>query len=109
MAGKSKPLTVITDRQPEAWEKFILDCLKNTQTQMDDEESGGLRGMYFAAVMNDSRVLSGYETLEPLDIMTVAGCAILDAVDSYIEQNFDRFLDGDDDAEDADDGGELDC
>lgn len=87
----SKPLTIITDRQPEAWEKFILDCLKNTQTQIDDKDSGGLRGMYFAAIMNDSRVLSGYESLEPLDIMSVAGCAILDAVDLYIEQNADHY------------------
>lgn len=87
----SKPLTIITDRQPESWEKFILDCLKNTQTQIDDKDSGGLRGMYFAAIMNDSRVLSGYESLEPLDIMSVAGTAILDAVDLYIEQNADHY------------------
>ena len=106
----SKPLTIVTDRQPEAWEQFILDCIKNTQGQMNDEESGGLRGMYFAAIMNDSRVLSGYETLEPLDIGTVAACAMLDAVDLHIEQNFERYyakmVGGTDDMEDADDGTE---
>jgi hypothetical protein len=110
MAGKSKPLTVITDRQPEKWEQFILDCLTNTQAQVDDEESGGLRGMYFAAIMNDSRVLSGYETLVPMDIMSVAGSAILDAVDLYIEENIDHYhalAMGEED--DCDDGGELEC
>lgn len=87
----SKPLTIVTDRQPEAWEQFILDCIKNTQGQMNDEESGGLRGMYFAAIMNDSRVLSGYESLEPLDLGTVAANAMLDAVDLYMEENFERY------------------
>lgn len=107
MAGKSKPLTIVTDREPEKWEQFILDCITNTQGQIDDEESGGLRGMYFAAIMHDSRVLSGYETLEPLDLGTVAATAMLDAVDLYMEQNFERFyaqmMTGIDDDEDADD------
>lgn len=88
----SKPLTILTDRQPEKWEQFILDAIKNTHAAIDSAEPGTkLLGMYYAAPMSDGRVLSGYETLDPTDMCVVAASAIIDAVDLYMEQHFEEY------------------
>ena len=83
----SKPLTVITDRTPEKWERFLLDAIQHTQAATKEGCNGPL-GMYYSALYEDGRVLSGYEHLDPTELALVAGSAIMDAVDLYIEQNF---------------------
>ena len=91
--SKSKPLTIITDRQPSLWEQFLLDAIKHTQSALDDVEGATLNGMYYAAPMSDGRILAGYEKMEPTDLCVVAASAIMDAVDLYMEQNFESFYD----------------
>lgn len=88
----SKPLTILTDRQPEKWEQFILDAIKHTHAALDNAPNGSeLIGMYYAAPMSDGRILSGYETLDPTDLCVVAASAIMDAVDLHLEQNFEDY------------------
>ena len=103
----SKPLTIITDRKPEKWEAFLLSAIERTQAAVD-EGNTELTGMYYAAPMRDGRILAGYESLDPTDLCVVAASAMMDAIDLFLEQNFEDYYnrmqngelnpEGDDDA-----------
>lgn len=111
MAGKNKPVTIVADRPFETWEQFFVDSIEATQDAIDKTGSD-VKSQVVISKLENGNLVCGWEKAESNDLVDMAASLLFDAiemfVEEFIEKNYGTMLE-DDDAEDADDGGELDC
>ena len=111
MAGKNRPVTIVADRPFETWEQFFVDSIEATQDAIDKTGSD-VKSQVVISKLENGNLVCGWEKAESNDLVDMAASLLFDAiemfVEEFIEKNYGTMLE-DDDAEDADDGGELDC
>ena len=111
MAGKNRPVTIVADRPFETWEQFFVDSIEATQDAIDKTGSN-VQSQVVISKLENGNLVCGWEQTEANDLVDMAASLLFDAiemfVEEFIEKNYGAMLE-DDDAEDADDGGELDC
>ena len=111
MAGKNKPVTIVADRPFETWEQFFVDSIEATQDAIDKTGSD-VKSQVVISKLENGNLVCGWEKAESNDLVDMAASLLFDAiemfVEEFIEKNYGTMLE-DDGAEDADDGGELDC
>lgn len=111
MAGKNRPVTIVADRPFETWEQFFVDSIEATQDAIDKTGSD-VKSQVVISKLENGNLVCGWEKAESNDLVDMAASLLFDAiemfVEEFIEKNYGTMLE-DDDAEDADDGGELEC
>jgi hypothetical protein len=111
MAGKNRPVTIVADRPFETWEQFFVDAIESTQNAIDTTGSN-VQSQVVISKLENGNLVCGWEQTEANDLVDMAASLLFDAIEmfvgEYIERNYGDMLE-DDDAEDADDGGELEC
>lgn len=87
-----KPLTIVTDRQPNKFEQFLLNNIRDMASVAEQTETE-IDGVYFSASFANGLIASAHDGLTPMGIAEIAASAMLDAVDEFITKNFQRYFD----------------
>lgn len=85
-----KPLTIVTDRQPNKFEQMLLDNIRDMASVAEQTDTE-IDGVYVSASFKNGLVASAHDGLTPMGIAEIAASAMLDAVDEYVTANFERY------------------
>lgn len=91
--SKSKPLTIVTDREMEPWETMLVKTIEGVGAAKEAADLD-VETVSCVTLFKNGSVLTAYmEEMSCTDKVTAASHILFDAITDYIELNAEMFRD----------------